>query len=73
MSNQRICALCRNLEVVESGREFPTIADTEFMVFRCKVLGWTTREDYLMESNPTAGLGSQEEFNCPHWEGWTPA
>ena len=72
MSNHRICALCKNLEVVESGREFEGIADTEFMVFRCKVLGWTTREDYLMESDPRQSLSkTPEDFNCPHWEGWT--
>lgn len=71
MSKHRICALCRHLEVVESGREFEGIADTEYMVFRCGVLGWTTREDYLMQSDPAASLGKpDDDFDCPHWEGW---
>lgn len=73
MGEHRICALCRHLEVVESGQEFQGIADTEYMVFRCKILGWTTRENYLMDSDPVAGLSkTPEEFNCPHWEGWAP-
>ena len=68
----RICALCKNLEVIEQGREFPGIADTEFAVFRCKIFGWSNREDYLMDSDPGAKFGRQEAFDCERWEGWTP-
>ena len=64
----RICALCRHLEVVASGQEFPGIADTEFMVFRCRVFGWSTREDYLMESEAEKSFARQEAFDCPRWE-----
>lgn len=64
----KICALCRNLEVVEQGREFDQIADTEYMVFRCRVLGWTTREDYLMDADPSASVGRSESADCPYWE-----
>ncbi|MHB2017104.1 MAG: hypothetical protein ACYCW6_09185 [Candidatus Xenobia bacterium] len=63
----RICATCRHLEVVEQGREFAAIADTEYTVFRCGKLGWTTREDYLM-APPSDNLPSSEAFDCPHWE-----
>lgn len=65
----RICALCRNLEIVEQGREFEQIADTEYAVFRCRALGWTTREDYLMA--PVQGdLGESKPFDCPLFEPW---
>ena len=37
MKEHRICALCKHLEVVETGREFPAIADTEYAVFRCRI------------------------------------
>ncbi|MEW6283972.1 MAG: hypothetical protein AB1758_35495 [Candidatus Eremiobacterota bacterium] len=67
----RICALCRNLEVVEQGREFPQIADTEFMVFRCRVFGWTSREDYLMQPSPEAIDTEEKPFDCPRWEPWS--
>lgn len=68
----KICALCRNLQVVDSGREFEQIADTEYMVFRCRVLGWTSREDYLMDSDPAALLLEKDEpFDCPRFEPWT--
>ncbi len=66
----RICALCRHLEVLEQGREFPKMADTEFTVFRCAVLGWKTREDYLMDSEPRRSFEKQEAFDCPHWSGY---
>lgn len=66
----RICALCRHLQVLEQGREFPNMADTEFTVFRCAVLGWKTREDYLMDSEPRRSFEKQEAFDCPHWSGY---
>jgi hypothetical protein len=64
----RICATCRNLDVLEEGREFEKIADSAYVVFSCKVLGWKTREDYLMAPVPTSLPGSAETFECPHWE-----
>ena len=63
----RVCATCRHLEVHEQGREFPAIADTEFMVFHCRLLGWTTREDYLMAKVEHA-LPAAPTHECPHWE-----
>jgi hypothetical protein len=66
----KICALCRHLEVVEQGREFPRIADTEYLVFRCRVLGWTTREDYLM-APVEKEIQEPRPFDCPHWEMWS--
>lgn len=63
----RICATCRNLEVVEHRREFESIADTEYIVFRCRVLGWTAREDYLMAPTVTEIPAEPEIFDCPHW------
>ncbi len=66
----KICALCRNLEVLEQGREFEQIADTEFIVFRCKVFNWTSREDFLMKP-PSGKLDETEPpFDCPHFEPW---
>ena len=64
----KICATCRHLETVEQGREFPGIMDTEYLVFRCRKLGWKTREDYLME--PVSQDLDAEPFHCPHWEPW---
>ena len=72
MPEYRICALCRHLEVVEQGQEFPGILDTEYRVFRCRVFGWSTREDYLMGSDAQQSFAKQEPFDCPRWEGWQP-
>jgi len=66
----RICALCRNLEMIESGQEFPGIADTEYAVFKCRIFGWNTREDYLMDSEPARKFAAQEAFDCERWEAW---
>ena len=66
----RICALCRHFEVLENGREFPQIADSAFLSYRCRKLGWERREDYLMSSKPEAEFAEQpnQKFDCPHWE-----
>lgn len=64
----RICATCRHLEIVEQQREFPVIIDTEYIVFHCSILDWTTREDYLMAPIP-AELPRPVDplFDCPYW------
>jgi hypothetical protein len=74
MRQFRICALCRNLELVEQGREFPQLADTEYAVFRCRIFGWSTRDDYMMESPESiqARFARQEEFDCERWEAHPP-
>ena len=67
----RICATCRYLDLVEQGREFATIVDTEYAVFRCRKLGTTTREDYLMAPVPTE-LPAERPPICAHWEAFAP-
>jgi len=62
----RICATCRHLEVLEQGRAFPQIVDTEFMRFRCAVLGISGREDYLMAPVEET-LPTDPPATCPHW------
>lgn len=64
----QICALCRHLTVVDSGREFEKIADTEYLTFRCQKLGWKSTDHYLMDSDPVARFQQQQPFDCPHWE-----
>jgi hypothetical protein len=63
----RICALCRHLEVVGQGHEFEGIADTAYLEFRCKLLGWKSREDYLM-APVSDDLPAVDKGNCPFWE-----
>lgn len=66
----RICALCRHFRVLESGKEFPQIADSAYLKYGCAKLGWESREDYLMDSKPEQGYipNPQEGFDCPYWE-----
>lgn len=66
----RICALCRHLQLVDSGREFASMPDTEYAVFRCRIFGWSTRDDYLMDSPDTIQqkFAAQEPFDCERWE-----
>ncbi len=65
----KICALCRNFEVLQQGREFEQIADTEYIVYRCKIYNWTGREDFLMKP-PTGRVDEDKPFDCPHFEPW---
>lgn len=67
----RICATCRHLDVVEQGREFAAIVDTEYAVFCCRKLGTTTREDYLMAPVP-ADLPAERPPSCSYWEAFEP-
>jgi hypothetical protein len=66
----RICALCRHFQVLESKREFPQIADSAYMKYACAKLGWESREDYLMSSDPKGEYQAapNENFDCPYWE-----
>ena len=66
----RICALCRHFRVDDNGQEFPGIADSAYIRYSCAVLGWESREDYLMDSEPTEAYQKtqQPDFDCPHWE-----
>ncbi len=65
----RICALCRHFQVYENQREFPQIADTEYLKYGCAKLGWRSREDYLMSAEPTRdGLQPSGPLECPYWE-----
>jgi hypothetical protein len=66
----RICATCRHLEILEQGREFAAIADTEFIRFRCRKLGLSGREDYLMAAVQETLPDPGETPECPHWEAW---
>ncbi|MGI5844326.1 MAG: hypothetical protein ACOX9B_09150 [Candidatus Xenobium sp.] len=65
----KICALCRHLEILEEGEEFPGILDTRYLVFRCRNLGWRSREDYLMEP-VSQDLELPAARVCPFWEPW---
>lgn len=63
------CLTCRHLEVDE-GREFPQIADTAYLRYRCRRFGWEGIEHYLMKPIPEPveieKPGPRSE--CPGWE-----
>lgn len=65
----KICATCKHLSIAETGREFEKIADTEYIVFKCNILGWESREDYLMEPVET-DLSDFDHKICEFWEPW---
>lgn len=66
---ENICATCRFLSAVETGREFDKIVDTEYTSFACQRLGWKTREFYLMapiDQDPS----TKQPHKCEFWEPW---
>jgi hypothetical protein len=65
---KNICATCRHLKVVSTGREFEKIIDTDYTEFSCSILEWKTREFYLM--TPVREDLEQEKFYCESWEEW---
>lgn len=64
----RICALCRHLEMMHEGEQFEGIADTAYAVFKCTKLGWSSRDDYLMDAEPVKRYQPSEPNDCPFWE-----
>ena len=66
----KICATCRHLKVVDQGREFEFIIDTEYTLFTCDVLHWSTREFYLM-APVDHEIKDSSDFQCKYWEEWT--
>ena len=66
-----ICATCRHLSAVETGREFDKIMDTEYTLFTCKVMGWKKKEFYLM-APVNKNINDTRIHLCEFWEQWTP-
>lgn len=63
-----ICATCKQLEIIEKGREFPMIIDTEYYIFKCSVLGWQKKESPLMTTFNGEIIDTKKE--CPYWKSW---
>lgn len=68
---QNICATCRHLVPLETGREFDQIADTEYTKFTCDIFGWKKKEFYLM-APVEKNLDNTRKQICEFWEEWTP-
>jgi hypothetical protein len=66
---RNICATCRHLVVIETGREFEKIIDTEYTTFSCDIFGWKTREFYLMAPIEKEIKDVQPHI-CEFWEQW---
>ncbi|MBI2266546.1 MAG: hypothetical protein HYU64_15520 [Armatimonadetes bacterium] len=65
-SKIQICANCKHLKILDRGREFEGILDTEFIHFQCEVFGRQTKEYYLMAPVPTEL--PDKPFVCEFWE-----
>ena len=66
----KICATCKHLKPLEEGREFEKIIDTEYTIFTCEVLGWKTKEFYLMAPIGDIFASMRDYKECPYWEYW---
>jgi hypothetical protein len=66
----KICATCIHLKVLDQGREFDLILDTEYTLFECEKLNQRTKEFYLMVPvNDCLELNEPESI-CSYWEPW---
>lgn len=65
----KICATCRHLKVLDQGREFELIIDTEYTLFGCDLLKWKKKEFYLM-APVEENLEDDSDRVCPFWEEW---
>lgn len=68
--NKKLCVTCRHFILVEEGREFENIADTQYQQYRCRCFGRKTKKEYFLMSLPQDTLAVQEETLCEFWEDW---
>jgi len=66
----KICATCKHLKVIDQGREFDRIIDTEYTLFECDRLKKRTKEYYLMAPVREQLDIDDSENPCPFWEPW---
>ncbi len=69
MNQIKTCATCKHLNVLEQGREFELILDTEYTLFKCTILNWEKKEFYLMTPVPEE-LSDVDDRVCDYWEYW---
>lgn len=62
------CVNCKYFQIIERGREFEKIADTEFIVYKCNKLKQISKEYYLMF--PLHYREPLKREVCPYWEDW---
>jgi hypothetical protein len=67
--NVKICATCKHLKIIDQGREFEFIADTEFTLFECQIFKVNKKEFYLM-APVEEELKESSETCCEFWEDW---
>ncbi len=65
----KICATCKHLQVIEQGREFQYIIDTEYTLFKCALANKTVKEFYLMIPVEEE-LKVETKNECIFWEPW---
>lgn len=64
----KTCGNCRHLKIVKSGYEIENLLDSAYLISKCKIKGWQTKEYYLYVSHPLEIKGQEEE--CEFWEEW---
>jgi len=65
----KVCATCGYLELLDSGREFPLILDTDFYKYRCNYTGETVTEWPLMKTF-NGIIEDDNKKECPYWKPW---
>jgi hypothetical protein len=66
----KLCANCRHLKVLDQGREFEFIIDTEYTLFECDLVKKKVKEFYLMAPVNEQLNVEDPENACPGWELW---
>lgn len=67
----KTCGNCKHFKIVKKGLEFKNILDTAYLISRCRIKGWETKEYYLRGVKQPLVLNDPGE-ECPFWEEWKP-
>lgn len=68
-----LCITCKNFLMINHGREFEDIIDTEYMQFQCSIFGHLNKKEYYLMSyhKDIETIESVSETKiCEFWEEW---
>ena len=68
-----LCITCKHFLLINQGREFESIVDTEYMQFKCDIFGDITEKEYYLMDYPKdveVIENIPEPKICEFWEEW---
>lgn len=62
------CGNCKYFKIIKQSREVKKIVDTSYVISKCEVKGWQTKEHYLLKTNNE--ITNEDLKLCEFWKHW---